>query len=243
MKYIYITAILFMWQKIYSQHPISGVVEYTIESIDPIKESGFAVDNNYDENKKKELIEIFTQPAYFIMKFTSNESLYKCKENSTMNSDSNKKPKLNFLQTFGGGSNGIYYSNSNEKNTLAQKSAFGELLLISYQFPNWELTSETKKIGDFVCYKAIKKQNNRKSKTLEEAWYTSEIPVQFGPNIYNGLPGLVLEVKVGKLRIIASKINLKDEKKIIIEKPDKGTRISEEDYIKKATKIADEFGF
>ena len=140
----------------YSQHPFSGVVEYTIEASEPFKATNINNDKNLDEGKKKELIEIFTKPAYFIMEFTSKESLYKSKENK-MNSDSEKRPKLNFMQTFGGGASGVYYSNSNEKKTLAQKLAFGELLLISYEIPNWELTKETKKIGSFLCYKAIKK--------------------------------------------------------------------------------------
>tara|TARA_R110000751_G_scaffold287399_1_gene392086 strand:- start:1265 stop:1525 length:261 start_codon:yes stop_codon:yes gene_type:complete len=30
------------------------------------------------------------------------------------------------------------------------------------------------------------------------AWYTPEIPVQYGPYVYSGLPGLILEVQVGE---------------------------------------------
>lgn len=244
MKKFFFISLFIMITDGYSQHPFSGVVEYTIEATEPFKAININNDKNLDEAKKKELIEILTKPAYFILEFTSSESLYKSKVNN-MNSDSEKRPKLNFMQTFGGGALGVYYSNSNKKKTLAQKNAFGELLLISYEIQNWELTKETKKIGSFLCYKAIKKSKNQNSKTIEEVWYTSEIPVQFGPALYNGLPGLVLEVQVGKIRIIATKVSLNTDqsKIIIIEEPNQGIKMTEEEYLKKINEIADEFGF
>ncbi len=55
---------------------------------------------------------------------------------------------------------------------------------------NWEITSETRKIGNYDCTKAI-------FKNLREyaVWFTTEIPVMSGPEIFSGLPGLVLQVE------------------------------------------------
>ena len=159
-----------------------------------------------------------------------------------MHSESDKRPKLNFLQTFGGGASGIYYSNSKEKLTVAQQLTFGELFLVTYAFPDWEITNETKKIGEFTCYKAIRKKKSNDN-AEDVVWFTPQIPVQFGPILYNGLPGLVLEVQVGKIRVIASKIKLNTEQAIIIEQPIKGVKMAQEEFRKKVQEMAEELGF
>ncbi|WP_299217898.1 GLPGLI family protein [uncultured Aquimarina sp.] len=55
---------------------------------------------------------------------------------------------------------------------------------------NWELTGETKKVGSFICQKASLDFHGRKY----QVWFTTEIPVIFGPLNLNGLPGLIVEV-------------------------------------------------
>ena len=48
-----------------------------------------------------------------------------------------------------------------------------------------------------------------------------------GPATYWGLPGLIMEVNDGDLRILCSKIVLNPKKKIEIKAPDKGKVVSE----------------
>lgn len=56
----------------------------------------------------------------------------------------------------------------------------------------WNLKyKETKKIGKYTCKKATATFRG----TEIEAYYTSEIPVSIGPYKFNGLPGLILELK------------------------------------------------
>ncbi|MBA5791900.1 GLPGLI family protein [Flavobacterium sp. xlx-214] len=54
----------------------------------------------------------------------------------------------------------------------------------------WKITSETKKIKDYTCYKATTtfRGNNF------EAWFTPDIPINAGPWKWYGLPGLIVEV-------------------------------------------------
>lgn len=237
MKKIIIVAVLFLCHLGHSQNSFSGIVAYTIEPAVDFNPTGIKKDKDMNPKEKDDLIEILSEPAYFVMEFTANESVYQS-EGTIMKSDSDKRIKISFLQIFGG--MGIFYSNSKEKLTLNQRDAFGELVLISSSFPDWEVTGETKKVGDFICYKAIKKISSAETKTI--AWFTPQIPVQFGPGLYNGLPGLVLEVQVGKIRVFASKIKL-DTPDIVIEKPIKGATITHEEYTKKVKEIADEIGF
>ncbi|TDP61938.1 GLPGLI family protein [Flavobacterium dankookense] len=233
--------ILLITSVVYSQHPTSGVVEYTIEatSSEITNEIAKVGKNN---SEQKALLEMFSNdPALFILEFNGNEAIYKNAKN-VMQSEAINKKKPRFLEVYAGG-DAVFYSDSLEKNSLIQQNSVGELFLISSKFPEWELTNETKKIGNYTCFKAkyISKNGNRNS--IDEIWYTPEIPVQFGPNKYIGFPGLVIEVIAGKIRFTATKIQLNSQQTIIIEKPVKGKKITEEGYKKILEKAADELGF
>ncbi|MDP3352703.1 MAG: GLPGLI family protein [Flavobacteriaceae bacterium] len=56
-------------------------------------------------------------------------------------------------------------------------------------FLKWALINETKKIDQFLCQKAI---TNFRGKNYI-AWFTSEIPIPYGPHKLHGLGGLILE--------------------------------------------------
>lgn len=53
-----------------------------------------------------------------------------------------------------------------------------------FDYYNWKITTETKKINNFLCYKAIP----------IEARFCPEIPLPYGPENYAGLPGSIFEV-------------------------------------------------
>lgn len=62
-------------------------------------------------------------------------------------------------------------------------------------FPEWEITSESKKIGGYNCLKAIgkmKKEINSDKFYDIEVWFCPELPYAFGPKRFIGLPGLVV---------------------------------------------------
>ena len=82
----------------------------------------------------------------------------------------------------------VYHIN---KNTMWSSSLEDDLIYVKEAAPkiNWKLINETKKIGKFLCKKAIGNFRGRDY----TVWYTKEIPVPYGPWKLHGLPGLILE--------------------------------------------------
>lgn len=66
----------------------------------------------------------------------------------------------------------------------------------------WEITDETQTIEGFLVRKAIAK-SFKEENTLDSyeyrgdaiAWFTTEIPLSYGPDGYEGLPGLIVKLE------------------------------------------------
>lgn len=142
------------------------------------------------------------------------------------------------------GSN-IYYTNKKNKENIRQVDAYGDLFLVDYPVQEWELSSETKKIGAYTCYKAITIQtvNGKKgiTKTRVEVWYTPEIAIPFGPLGYNGLPGLIVELSMHNYKYYVIKIELNSDEKINIKKPTQGKIVTKEEFEKIGLKAMSDF--
>jgi GLPGLI family protein len=67
------------------------------------------------------------------------------------------------------------------------------MTLLSYNTPvigNWKLANETKVINSIVCKKAEISYKGREW----TAWYSTEIPLPYGPYKFSGLPGLIVKI-------------------------------------------------
>jgi len=62
------------------------------------------------------------------------------------------------------------------------------------------------------------------------AWYTPQIPVSTGPGVYQGLPGLILEINADKTVMLCTKVVMNADEKNAIEKPEKGEIVTREEY-------------
>ena len=95
------------------------------------------------------------------------------------------------------------------------------------------MTQESKIINGYKSYKATRSNG----KVI--AWYTPAIPINYGPKGEYGLPGLILELEIGKIIFKATKIILNPKEKVNVQEPKGGKRVSYEEYnkiMKKAKK-------
>ncbi|TWO33499.1 GLPGLI family protein [Seonamhaeicola sediminis] len=167
---------------------------------------------------------------------------------------------------------GNQYKNVKEKKLIQEQEFYGKRFVIEDKIQdfNWNLGTETKKIGQYTCYKAValvpahnlewwsfswSKMRNRKANEQEVpddqnkdevlnegvetemvnmtqivAWYTLQIPLSHGPLEFSGLPGLILEVNYNGTTMLCSKVVLNPKEKITIDIPNKGKRVSKNEY-------------
>ena len=152
---------------------------------------------------------------------------------------------------------GKQYKNVKTNTQLQQQEFYGKKFLVKdvLQPIEWSLESETKKIGNYSCFKATasiptndltwysfswdKLRSSSASDSTEvkevkmtqiEAWYAPQIPVRHGPLDYWGLPGLILEVSADNTTMLCSKIVLNPDEIIEFEAPSKGKEVSKNEY-------------
>ncbi len=190
----------------------------------------------------------------YILTFNKTESIYEEEQKLQGPSRDNGGMMIKMESS----TDGRIYKNIKSKLAVAEEDFFGKEFLVtdSLETFQWKPESESKKIGDYTCYKATyvipvsekdkadyadfkKKQSDSKTQffIMEEpkermitVWYTPEIPVSHGPAQYWGLPGLILEAAFDKTVILCSKIVINPKEKIDIKVPKKGKKVTKTEY-------------
>lgn len=136
-----------------------------------------------------------------------------------------------------------YYTDFDEKEQIVQFPYWGAEIFIENQINEipWQLTKESKKIGNYTCFKATKeyveKSGGFQNTIKVEAWYAPEIPLKFGPKQYVGLPGLIVELKGNHITYFLKEINYqpKDQPPIVL--PTKGVKMTWQEFAEKSLDI------
>ena len=190
----------------------------------------------------------------YVLTFNKTESIYEEPQKLDLPSAGNSGMMIMMENS----SDGKIYKNTKNKETISEEDFFGKEFLVvdSLKTYNWKPESESKKIGDYTCYKATytipvtqkdkeeyeefkKKQSDSKTtffvmdepkERIVTVWYTPEIPVSHGPGEYWGLPGLILEASFDKTVILCSKVVLNPKEKVQIKAPKKGKRVTKKEY-------------
>jgi len=170
-----------------------------------------------------------TQDVSCELLFNKNESLFQKIESLELDG------KYNLTSIKVG--NGKYFYNTKTKITLEEKEVLGTNFIITKNEIKWQLTNETKTISGYNCNKAVSTidvegRNGFKKKNIT-TWYTADIPLNFGPKNYNGLPGLIIILQEGNLYYSVKRMLLNSKEDIIIKSHNEGNEISQKEYDKK----------
>jgi GLPGLI family protein len=189
----------------------------------------------------------------YILTFNKEESIYK--EEVALD-----KPQAgqSGIMIIVGGASDVLYKNVKAKNYTKAEEIYGKKFLIqdSLKTIAWTITKETKMIGKYLCIKATSSkmiddfdgnfEKKQKQKEIQiTAWYTPEIPVGNGPDFFEGLPGLIMELHEDKMHYVCIKIILNPKDKDLITKPTKGTKTTQTEFDtikkKKAKEMMEQF--
>ncbi len=190
----------------------------------------------------------------YLLSFNKSECLYEEQE-QLEKPEASANGGFSVSVSFSG--EGKKYLNLKDKIGIEEADIFGKEFLIvePLEKPDWKLLNETKKIGEYNCFKAelliqvtekqkeeykeflqkeevkpsLFKMEEPKDKTIV-AWYTPEIPVSFGPNNYWGLPGLILEINEDEIIILCSKVTLSNKEKSKIKVPNTGEKVTQKKF-------------
>ena len=218
MKFFFPFFFLVVFNQLGYTQSFSGVVEYTVQ---PQK---VAVDNADAKAKMMfALLEKTAKNQIYVLEFSGAVSKFHKKELLSTGQLSSEKERL--LQKAASklyGTNDTYFfDKTNSKFVI--KDVDGNLFFLIEKL-DWNITSETKKIGDYQCYKATAKKVGmdkfgKEKSTPVVAWFAPALPYGFGPIDFNGLPGLIIELQFYKTVYLATKIVVNKNSKNKIELP------------------------
>ncbi len=92
----------------------------------------------------------------------------------------------------------------------------------------WKLTGQQKMILDMPCQEAVMGDGDKKV----TAWFTPVIPISSGPANFGGLPGLILMLEAGEGRQLYTAVKVEQDiaGAATISEPDKGRKVTREEF-------------
>ncbi len=129
----------------------------------------------------------------------------------------------------GSGSDEIVYRDLAEQTVVAQKDFMTRKFLVTGATKkiNWKMTGKQQTILGYACQEAIAEADSQKI----TAWYAPSIPVATGPGEFGGLPGLILEVKVGEMHTVtATEVVAGEQDKKSLARPTEGKKMDRGQY-------------
>ncbi len=182
----------------------------------------------------------------YILKFNKQESFFKEDEKIDAISGATDSWGAYF-------SRGDQYKSISDNKLIQSQEFYGKRFLVKddlYKI-NWTLSSETKQIGNYTCFKAkafvpyeelkwfdfswsdlntSNKEEQEEKMIVVEAWYTPTIPIAQGPAEYWGLPGLILEVSAQNTTLLCTEIVIDKQNNLEVSPPEKGKIITKKEY-------------
>jgi GLPGLI family protein len=162
--------------------------------------------------------------AYFNMYFNSEKVIYKP-----------GKETENPFKMFGGGpaTDNVVLTDLTHKSVQATKQVYEQKFLVSdsMRIMRWKITDEIRTIANYKCRKAVGKICDT---VYVVAFYTDDILVSGGPEMFSGLPGMILELAIPRLYTtwVATNVDIAAPKETDFAFTEKGKKVSQQELVK-----------
>jgi GLPGLI family protein len=104
-----------------------------------------------------------------------------------------------------------YFQNFSEQKRVIVEETLGKTYTVddSIVCYRWRIQNKMKEVAGKICLLAVAEDTVKKQKI--EAWFAQDMPVSGGPELFCGLPGMILEINInnGCVLITAEKIEMK----------------------------------
>ena len=123
---------------------------------------------------------------------------------------------------------GVTFVDFDEATFTQQRDFRGRTFLVSGEQDAlaWRLPGEERTMLGYHVIKATA----MKDTVAVEAWFTPEIPVPGGPDLFGGLPGLILVLSIDEGREVYTAVELDLENVPEFEEPTKGRNVTQAEY-------------
>lgn len=219
-----IILVMLLGTSAFSQYTAEGTIEYERST------NLSRIIDDLDEDERRWVDKFRSQipkhkVAYFDLHFNMNNSIY------TPGRDPDVPQKATWVGRHPAAENKVY-TDFKTHTVIAQKQIYEENFLVkdTMRKIEWKVMDEVRTIANFKCRKAV---GVICDSVYVVAFYTDDIMVSGGPEMFSGLPGMILQIAVPRLHTtwIATKVDIKtpDEKEFKI--PKKGKESTQEDMI------------
>lgn len=201
-----------------AQFTIAGKIEY--ERKVNVYAQMAEMDNNTWFEKLKSQIPKFSS-TYFDLVFDTARSIYK---------PGREVEGASMFKMFGGGPamENVVYTDFVSGQVTAGKKVYEQKFLVqdSMRKIEWTEKDEIRTIANYKCHKAVGKICDS---VYVVAFYTEDIVVSGGPEMFGGLPGMIMELAIPRLHTtwVADKVEVTAPKETDFVIPDKGKKVNE----------------
>lgn len=226
MKYVILFHIVLLLAATASaQHTMQGKIEFER------KVSLHRTIDNMDEDDKRWIEKFRSQIPkfkidYFDLYFNNAKTIYK-----PGRAYDNGNLKMWFANTPGG--ENVVYTDFTTKTVKASKLVYEEnfLVLDTMRKLEWKVYDEIRMIADYKCRKAVSKICDS---VYVVAFYTEDIIATGGPEMFSGLPGMILELAIPRLFTtwVATKVEVTAPQETDFNIPQKGKKTTQEELYK-----------
>ncbi len=158
--------------------------------------------------------------SYFDLYFTPAKSIYKPGREAD-----GDKPKMWFAQA--PANDNTVLTDFGTQLVKANKTVYEQKFLVqdTMRKVEWKIADEMRTIANYRCRKAVGKMFDS---VYVVAYYTDDIPASGGPEMFCGLPGMILEIAVPRLHTtwIAQKVDIDKPKDTDFAVSEKGKKVT-----------------